>query len=296
MYALKNDTLQIKIKRIGAELCNITSVKNNTEFMWQADTKIWGSHAPNLFPIIGVMKNNSYTYNGKLYKMTKHGFVRKNDAFTIKHKTETSITFSLTSNNALYKMYPFLFQFEITYTLKNNTLTINYTIKNTDKKTLYFSVGGHPAFNCPINSNENYTDYFLEFENEESSKSYVLNMANGLVTNTKKPVFTEGNKIKLHEHLFNEDALIFKDLKSRKVALKHNTKGRVLSMNFNDFPYLGIWAKPNAPYVCIEPWLGIADTEDTNQKIEAKEGILSLNAGAIFNANYSIQIDQRHLV
>ena len=296
MHTLKNNILHVKLKPIGAELCSITSVKNNTEFMWQADPNIWGSHAPNLFPIIGAMKDDSYTYNGKLYKMTKHGFVRKNDTFSIKNKTETSITFSLTSNDELYKLYPFLFQFEITYTLTDNILTVNHTIKNTDKKVMYFSVGGHPAFNCPINSNEVYSDYFLEFETEESSESYLLNMANGLVTNTTKPVFIDGNKIRLHENLFNDDALIFKDLKSRKVALKHNTKGTILSLNFNNFSYLGIWAKPNAPYVCIEPWLGIADVENTNQKIEDKEGILSLNAGTIFNANYSIEIDQRHLV
>lgn len=295
MHILKNELLQIKIKPKGAELCAIDAIKNNTEFLWNASADIWGSHAPNLFPIIGSMKADSYLYNGKTYPMTKHGFARKSDDFIITKSSDTELVFQLNSNEVFYKMYPFLFQFEISYTLTDNILNINYTVKNTDKKTLYFSVGGHPAFNCPLYNDETYTDYNLEFEKPETSQSYLLNMTSGLVTDQKVSVFTEGYKIQLHKSLFNNDALIFKDLKSRKVTLKHKKKGAVLSVVFKEFPFLGIWAKPNAPYVCIEPWIGIADSETTNQQIEAKEGIVALNAGKIFNASYSIEIDKRHL-
>ncbi|MBU2920294.1 aldose 1-epimerase family protein [Winogradskyella psychrotolerans] len=296
MHTLTNDDLKINIKSKGAELCNITSTKHKTEFIWQADPKFWGSHAPNLFPIIGCMKDNSYIYNNKTYHMPKHGFVRHNDNFVVKNQTDTSISFSLVSNDELYKHYPFLFEFEITYTLAGNTLTINHTITNRDAKTLFFSLGGHPAFNCPLSKDDNYTDYYLEFEQAENSQSYILNTNNGLLTTESIPVFKEGNKIHLRPDLFNKDALIFKDLKSRRVNLTHKTKGKVLTVNFKDFKQLGIWAKPNAPYVCIEPWLGIADNETTDQNIETKEGILSLKAGAIFNASYSIEIEQSHLV
>jgi len=296
MYSLSNDLLQINIKSKGAELCNITSVENNTEFIWQADPKFWGSHAPNLFPIIGCMKDNSYIYNNKTYHMPKHGFVRHNDNFVVKNQTDTSISFLLVSNDELYKYYPFLFEFEITYTLAGNTLTINHTITNSDAKTLFFSLGGHPAFNCPLSKDDNYTDYYLEFEQAENSQSHVLNTNTGLLTTESIPVFKEGNKIHLRPDLFNKDALIFKDLKSRRVNLTHKTRGKVLTVNFKDFKQLGIWAKPNAPYVCIEPWLGIADNETTDQNIETKEGILSLKSGSVFNASYSIEIEQSHLV
>ncbi len=296
MYSLKNSLLSVDIKPEGAELCCITSVKNDTEFIWQADPNIWGSHAPNLFPVIGGMKDDCYLYEGKTFPMTKHGFVRKNEGFSIKKTSETDISFLLNSNAELYKMYPFLFEFKISYSLTDNVLTINHQVKNLDRKPLYFSVGGHPAFKCPLYSDENYTDYNLEFEKTESSQSYVLNKESGLVTNRTKPVFINDTMIQLHGDLFNEDALIFKDLKSRKVTLKHKNKGAVLTVTFEDFPFLGIWAKPNAPYVCIEPWLGIADSETTNQKIENKEGIITLNAGKVFSASYSIEIDNRHLV
>ncbi|NRD23797.1 aldose 1-epimerase family protein [Winogradskyella litoriviva] len=296
MHTLYNDLLKINIKPKGAELCNITSAKHKTEFIWQADPKFWGSHAPNLFPIIGCMKNNSYIYNNKTYSMPKHGFVRHNNNFVVKNQSDSSITFSLFSNNELYELYPFLFEFEITYTLNKNVLTVNHNVKNIDDKTLYFSLGGHPAFNCPISKEEDYTDYYLEFEKEENSQTYLLNIDNGLLTNKTKPVFSNGNRINLRPDLFNEDALIFKDLISRIVNLKHRTKGKVLTLNFKDFKELGIWAKPNAPYVCIEPWLGIADNETTDQKIETKEGIISLKSSSVFNASYNIEIEKSLLV
>lgn len=291
MPFLENDLLSIEIKQKGAELCSIRSVKNNTEFIWEANPDIWGSHAPNLFPIIGAMKDDSYIYNGKTYSMPKHGFVRHNEDFEIISNSNSEIVFKLKSNDQLRSIYPFEFEFLITYELMGNELLIHHTVKNLDSKTMYFSLGGHPAFTCPLFKDELYTDYFLEFENEEFSQSYLLNMENGLVTEKTKAVFDTPKHINLHGDLFNEDALIFKDLISRQVALKHQEKGEILNVKFKGFPFLGIWAKPNAPYVCIEPWIGIADAENTNQHIEDKEGIMALDAYKTFNATYSITVN-----
>ena len=295
MYQLKNDLLAVNIKHKGAELCNIKSVKSNLEFLWQADPKFWASHAPNLFPVIGALKNDSFYYDSKLYKMPKHGFVRNNEDFKIVAQSETNVTLKLETNEKIRSIYPFHFQFLINYELFENILHVNHTVKNLDSKNLYFSLGGHPAFNCPLYKNELYSDYFLHFEKQENSESHILNMATGLVTDMTKTAFTSPNQIQLRSDLFDEDALIFKTLKSRKVSLKHNKKGELLSVTFNDFPYLGIWAKPNAPYVCIEPWLGIADSEDTDQQIAHKEGIISLSPNTDFKAIYSIEINNNHL-
>ncbi|MCT4628536.1 aldose 1-epimerase family protein [Winogradskyella sp.] len=295
MPILKNRLLRVEIKQKGAELCSIRSQKNNTEFMWQANPKIWASHAPNLFPIIGALKDNSYYYNDQLYKMPKHGFVRHNEDLSVILESETKVTFSLKSNAELKAIYPFDFEFLITYELKDNALFVNHTVKNTDHKTMYFSLGGHPAFNCTSDEETSYTDYFLEFEKEESSQSYLLNMDTGLVTKETKAVFNTPNTINLNNSLFNEDALIFKDVQSRKVTLKHINKGTILSVKFEGFPFLGIWAKPNAPYVCIEPWIGVADSETTNQKITEKEGVISLNPNNNFTATYSIEIEKTQI-
>ncbi|WP_055436998.1 aldose 1-epimerase family protein [Lacinutrix algicola] len=295
MFELSNSILKIKVKPIGAELCEISSVKNKKQFMWHADPDVWGSFAPNLFPIIGALKDETYIYNGTKYNMPKHGFIRHSKDIKLIKETENSLSFSLTYNEDLLKIYPFKFEYIITYTLIDNTLDINYTIKNLDNKSIYFSIGGHPAFKCPLYKDENYTDYNLVFETEETSKTHLLNTETGLVKNETKPIFNTKNSIQLKSDLFNNDALIFKDLKSRKVALVSDLHGEILNVTFKDFNYLGLWAKPNASYVCIEPWLGIADHENASQNITEKEGIIKLTENETFRANYSIQIHEHHL-
>ena len=153
------------------------------------------------------------------------------------------------------------------------------------------SLGGHPGFNCPIHKEEEYSDYYLEFDKPETAPAWEV-LENGLIGMETRPAFDEPTKIKLHPQIFNKDALVFKNLNSSKVSLKSKRSNQVISMQFDDFPYLGIWAIPNAPYVCIEPWLGIADSEDSNRDLTEKEGILSLESKKIFMASYSITIEE----
>jgi galactose mutarotase-like enzyme len=295
MYTLQNNNLKITIKKTGAELCEISSVKNSTQFMWDATPDIWGSYAPNLFPIIGALKDDTYIFEGKEYAMPKHGFIRNNSHVELHNQTENSLSFKLIYDDELLKIYPFKFEFYITYTLKDNTIEVSYTVKNCDTKTMYFSVGGHPAFKCPVFEGETYDDYFLEFEHLENSKRHLINMANGLISNKTEAVFNNSNKIDLTHELFNEDALVFKDLKSRNVSLKSKTYGDILTVSYTDFNYLGVWAKPTGNYVCIEPWLGIADSENTNQDFKTKAGILKLDTGKTFEASYFIEIQNTNL-
>lgn len=296
MYTLKNDILKIVVNKIGAELCKIEGVKNNIDFLWDANPDVWGSYAPNLFPIIGALKNDTYFFNNKPFKLPKHGFVRHNEAFELYELTENCLVFKLRYNEDSLKVYPFKFEFLIAFTLIDNSIEINHTVKNVGNAPLYFSLGGHPAFKCPVFENETYEDYALEFEHRENSETHLINMQNGLISAKTKPVFNNTNRLALTHDLFNADALIFKDLKSKKVTLKSESKGDVLSVTYHDFPYLGLWAKPNGDYVCIEPWLGIADNETTNQSLETKEGILKLAANSTFNASYTIEINMTHLL
>lgn len=295
MYIIQNDKLKLAVKKIGAELCQISSVENVNDFMWGADPNVWANFAPNLFPIIGALKQDTYLFEGHTYNLPKHGFIRNNPDITLHEETPDSLTFKLMANASTLKAYPFMFEFYITYKLTGNKIDVIHTVKNCDDKTMYFSVGGHPAFTCPVYKDENYDNYFLEFECVETSKTHLINMENGLISSKTEPVFNNSNHIRLTHDLFNKDALIFKDLKSRKVTLKSDLYGSILSVSFKDFPYLGIWAKPTGNYVCIEPWLGIADHEDSNQDLKTKEGILTLNPDKTFTATYSIEIHNNHL-
>ena len=290
MHTLENSQLKIAVNTIGAELCKITSVATDTDFMWHADPTIWGSFAPNLFPIIGALKNDTYIFENQEYHLPKHGFLRNNNAVVLHDQTPHSLTFKLMYNEVTLKIYPFKFEFFITYTLIDNTIEVLHTVKISDDNPLFFSLGGHPAFKCPVFENETYEDYSLAFEHVETSKTHLINMKNGLISSKTKPVLNNTKTLPLTHDLFDADALIFKDLKSKKVTLKSKNYGNILSVSYHDFPYLGIWAKPNGDYVCIEPWLGIADNESTNQEFTTKEGILKLPAGETFKARYTIEI------
>ncbi len=290
-HTVSNSFFKIEVQQKGAELCSIKSLKTDSEYMWGANPDIWGSFAPVLFPIIGSLKNGVTMYKGKNYKIPKHGIIRHNNSIELKSKTANQLVFSLKYNDSLLKVYPFKFEFEISFKLTNNKIEVGHTITNLDKKPMLFSLGTHPAFKCPINNNEKYSDYYLEFEQTETVSTHNLT-TNGLVKNSTRPIINKSKILPLSDDMFINDALIFKELKSRKVTLKSNKSSYQLSVNFNGFNYLGIWAKPHANFICIEPWLGITDSDNSDGIFENKEGILEIGAGKSFNAKYTIEIEE----
>ncbi|QLE02720.1 aldose 1-epimerase family protein [Galbibacter sp. BG1] len=286
--SIKNHLLKIEITKVGAELCSIKN-KDNQEFIWQADSAIWGSHAPVLFPIIGALKENHFRFEGKEYTVPKHGFIRNNDQLKIIHHVEETITFQYKYSEETLKNYPCKFEFNITFSLEGNILKVSHNIINHGDEFMYFSLGGHPAFKCPLKPNESYTDYQLEFEKKENSQRYLID-ENGLQNGKSAPFLHQTDVLPLKHELFAEDALIFKDLQSKKISLTNKSLGKILTVSFADFDYVGIWAKPEGDFVCIEPWLGITDSAQTDGDFKNKEGIISLEAKQTYQATYSIEI------
>lgn len=289
MNQIQNNFLSVGVLSKGAELCSIKNLKTNQEYIWQANPEIWSSHAPNLFPIIGALKNGEFFFNNKPYQLPKHGIIRNNSSIQLKEKNPDSLIFNLKYSQETLKSYPFKFDFEIKFQLKEKALIVSHTITNLDNKVMYFSVGGHPAFNAPLYEGETYEDYYLEFDKNLDLNSWLLN-EEGLISSESRSILQNDNKIMLHRNLFDKDALIFKNIQSKKVALKSRKSGTVITVEYNDFKDLGIWAKPGAPYVCIEPWLGYADVEGTSQDIKTKEGIMELMPSETFDASYTIKI------
>lgn len=290
-HSISNDHLQISVQANGAEISSIKTPKSGREYMWDAQPEIWGSHAPVLFPIIGALKNDSYVVDDQSYMLPKHGFVRYNENIELKNRTHDRLNFQLDYSDDTLKVYPFKFQFNINFHLVGNKLIVTHKVKNLDEKSIYFALGAHPGFKCPLNDGENYDDYYLEFENEEEAEITLLSES-GLISENTRLVLDKSNKLPLSKGLFKEDALIFKELKSRKVSLKSEKSDQILTMRFADFNYLGLWAKPNAPFVCIEPWIGIADHEDTDGDFLKKDGLINLAVGGVFTAQYSIEIEE----
>ncbi|RDI04438.1 aldose 1-epimerase family protein [Flavobacterium sp. AG291] len=277
---ITNEFLTATINPLGAELISLKDSSN--EYIWEGNPEFWGKHSPILFPIVGTLKDNTYTYEGNDYNMTRHGFARDNH-FVVKERDSRSVVFSFSSNEETLKQYPFTFELELKYTLKEKTLHLDYTVKNLGDKIQLFALGAHPAFALP----GNFEDYSLTFEKEEGLISSQLE--NDLVSEKTVKIESDKNKLVLSHKLFENDALIFKTLISKKITL-NKLDTPFLNVNFHDFPHLGIWTKANAPFLCIEPWQGYSDSSTSTGKLEDKEGIVLLATGKEYNAGFSIEI------
>jgi len=278
---LSNSELTATIDTFGAELISLKN-KSNREYIWEGNPDYWSKHSPILFPIVGSLKNNRYSYNNTIYQLSRHGFAREME-FEVIEKTDVKVVFSLKHSEITLKKYPFHFELKVSYTLIKTTLKIGFTVINTNAVSMPFSIGAHPAFALT----NNFENYELQFEKSENL--VVSKLQNDLISNATYLIPLENNRLPLKHSLFENDALIFKTLASKSVAIAEN-KIPFLKVHFTDFPSLGIWTKSQAPFICIEPWLGYADTIENNGKIEEKEGIQILGMNQTFKTNYSIEI------
>lgn len=278
---ISNSTLKASIKNAGAELFSLKD-NQNKEYIWEGNPDFWGKHSPILFPIVGTLKNNTYTIDKKEYQLPRHGFARDME-FQLVEKSGNSAVFSLESNAETLKKYPFEFELQLIYTLENTTLNIEYVVINKSESKMPFSIGAHPAIALP----EKFENYAFKFEKAEPLKYNLLE--NDLISNKTETLKTTENVVPLNYKLFENDALVFKTLESNSLTILENSKPYV-QVEFEDFPSLGIWTKDQAPFVCIEPWFGYSDTADNSGDLFKKEGILILEVDQSFHSKFSIKI------
>jgi galactose mutarotase-like enzyme len=288
MHIIENEFLKVKAREFGAELTSILDKRTGIEHLWQADEHFWGWHAPVLFPVVGRCLNDSISVGGRNYPMEKHGFTRKS-TFKLLELGLEKMVFTLTASNETRAHYPFNFTFLIGYHLRGNSLVCNYEVVNTDNGDIYFSLGGHPAFAVPFFSGDVYEDYYLEFELEEHAERHFID-SDGFFDGTRETVLPNARILPLSASMFNKDAYIFKQLQSRAVTIKTHKHDQQLTVRFAGFNYLGIWAKANAPFVCIEPWLGCADTAGRPMDFSRKEDIVTLAASDKFCRSIIIEV------
>lgn len=286
---LENEFVKVGIKDLGAELCSFINKENYVEHMWQAEATIWGRHAPVLFPFVGQVKEGKYRYNNTEYQVSQHGFAR-DAVFEVMEQKSNSIAYKTSFNEETLKKFPFKFELIITYTLTKKKVEIKYTVNNIDDKTIWFSLGAHPGFNCPFSPNDTFNDYYLELCTPENVDR--LEIENGLLSGKLSTFLQNESKINLQHQLFEQDAIIFEELKSSEISIKSTKNNHFVKVNFHNWPYLGIWTKPNAnaPYVCIEPWYGITAENSKDTILQEKKGILSLDKNNTFTCSYTIEV------
>lgn len=264
---LSNEYINVTISALGAEIVSV--IKDGKEKIWQADPDVWAMHAPVLFPVCGGLIDDKFMYDGKEYTLGKHGFARFCE-FEIESNEHQKAVFLLRSDEETLKQYPFDFELRIIYTIDRSEIKVEYSVKNTGSNDMYYSVGAHEGYSCP----EGIEEYSIIFDEKEDLISNVLE-GNMLGYNTVN-VGSNTNELPLKYEYFAVDALVFLNLKSKKVWLKNRNTGESTEVIFNDAGYFLLWTKPGAKYICIEPWWGISDFVDSGNDITKKKGIIKL--------------------
>ncbi len=289
-YELKNEGIAIGIESHGAELKSLRRVDTGMEYLWRADPAFWGRTSPILFPFVGSVYNKEYRTKGKTYTMAQHGFARDME-FELLSKTEgKEIWFGLKDSQITREKYPYGFDLKVGYRLLACGVEVCWRVENPGNEELPFSIGGHPAFNCPLNEGERKTDYQLWFDAKEKIVSTKISK-NGLATDEKVAYPLTDGYLSVTEHLFDEDALVIEHGQAKEVALCL-PGGEPYLRVVMEAPLFGVWSPPkkNAPFICIEPWYGRCDHEGFEGDLKEREWGNLLSPRQTWEASYQILV------
>jgi len=286
-YTLQNHKLTVIIDSLGGEIKRITS-SNRTEYLWDADPRFWDGQSPNLFPFVARLTGGRYTYEGREYHMGIHGFLMSQQ-MNCEESSPTRLILFLRENAQTLVQYPFAFDFAIIYELTDDTLSICYRVKNTDRKPIYFGLGGHPGFHVPLGKSFCFEDYYLEFDSVEDVQAVVMTKDCFATGERVSFPLQDGKVLGLRHDLFDNDAIILTKM-SPAVTLRSDKSTRQIRVEYPQMPFLGLWHMPRtqAPYLCIEPWLSLPSTADTITAIEDKDDLVRLLPGETYRNSWSI--------
>ncbi len=291
-YVIENDILRAEIDSFGAELKSVRRKDNDREYMWYADKKYWGRTSPVLFPFVGSLKNKEYIYQGKHYPMGQHGFARDME-HTLTSQTDHEIWFELASTEETLAKYPFPFILRIGYALDGAELKVMWKVENPAEQTMYFSIGAHPAFLCPVHGESSKTGYRLYFGGVDEIRHHGNTVDTGLAIKTEDIVIPlTDHRVSITEDFFDRCTYMIEGAQTGEVGLEDPEGNRFITMTF-DTPLFAIWSPEgkNAPFLCIEPWYGRCDATDFDGTLEERDYTNVLKAGETFSAAYTIRYE-----
>lgn len=290
IYTMKNEYMMVEVESRGGEVQSIKDC-DGIEYIWQADAKYWSEKAPHLFPFIGRFTQGKYTFEGQEYEMGTHGFL-KNSNFIVESYEDDKLILIFESNFNTRKQYPCQFVFYLIYRLEGKKLTTSYMVENKGFKDMYFAVGGHPGFNVPLEAGLEFTDYYLEFAEEVAPKRVTFSDDCFVMEGEEKAYLLEdGTKIPLMHHLFDQDAIILKDM-CHTVTLKSGKGDKCVTVGADKMDYMGFWHRPNteAPYVCIEPWSSLPARKGVIEEFSEKPDLIKLEAKSCYSNTWWLSI------
>ena len=292
---IKNDKICAEIDLHGAELTSLKRQGSDEELIWTADKDYWGRHAPMLFPIVGKLWNGQYRVDDKIYRLPQHGFARDLN-FTALCQDTDSVVLALESNDDTLKVYPYKFRIEATYRLENSTLVVEWRIKNPDSGPMYFQIGAHPGFNYrDFDKNDFIHGYFRLAQGEEPVSRLIIGQLtpDGYRSENAGMIELDSDAmLPITPGLFAADALVLEEHQIDQVILYDKDCTPYIALETEDAPVWGLWSPPgkNAPFVCIEPWMGRCDVEGYEGSIEGRDYINKLEAGKSTAFTYRITI------
>lgn len=289
LYTIKNNYLEVQISDNGAEIKSIKYL--GKDYLHNSDPKYWGRSAPLLWPNIGTIKNGTATIDGVSYPMKKHGFLR-DTICNVESITDAKITFKVSANEDTLKLYPYNFTILITYELLEQSIHSNLEFINNSKSNMPFNLGLHPAFKVPLDDNETFEDYKIIFDVPGTYEMPTVNLTDGTVNyDIRFRTFTNLKELSLNYSDYDNDALIFEDIKAHQVILTNKDETHGVVFNFEDFPMLGIWTPCNikSPFICLEPWIGCADAPTSNGDFKSKRDLIYVEPNTSKTINYSIK-------
>lgn len=289
MYQIADRELILQVAEHGAEMKSLKDRASGREYLWCADGRYWKRTAPVLFPLVGRYRDNETYYEGTVYHMSQHGFARDME-FSLVSQSDTELWFALEQTEETLKIYPFRFRLMVGYRLEGRQVQVMWKVENTDEKTIWFSLGGHPAFVCPPGEGAR-SDCRLRFDTEGPLVSGTLN-ENGVLGSKLRSYRLENHEMSVTDDLFDEDALVLENSQAREVSLVDANGQAYVTVSF-DAPVFGIWApSKDAPFVCIEPWYGVSDREDFGKDLRKRKWSRSLEPGEVFEGGYTISLSR----
>jgi galactose mutarotase-like enzyme len=284
--SISSGGLSAQIDPHGAQLSSLKTANLN-ELLWNGDPAVWAGRAPLLFPIVGVLAGGVYRLGSKSYPLSRHGFAR-DKTFALQESSPSSAAFRLRGDESSYSMYPFQFELEVRYELSGATLSLTAAIRNLGETDMPASFGYHPALRWPLPFGPPRAAHFIEFETDEPAAVRRIDAA-GLLTPERHATPVRNRRLELTDALFQQDVLIFDQVRSRSVTYG-GPRGPRLRIGLSDAPYLGVWTKPGAQFICIEPWYGITDPEGYSGDFMQKPGVRVLKGGEAFFAKMDITL------
>jgi galactose mutarotase-like enzyme len=283
---VRSAALTAEINPLGAQL-SILRDRDGRDLLWNGDAAVWAGRAPILFPIVGSLAGGAYRLGGKSFALSRHGFAR-GKPFDVVATTSSSATFRLRADDSTLAVYPFPFELEVSYVLASSTLSLTASVRNTGSEALPASLGFHPGLCWPLPYGAPRGAHFIEFEADEPAPIRRIN-AEGLLKPERLPSPVATRRLMLTDELFREDVVILDALRSR--SLRYGAaNGPQIDVRFPDAKYLGLWTKPGAPFICIEPWQGITDPAGFADDFRRKPGVFSVAPGASHSLNMSITL------